>query len=823
MKRLRILAALTGVLLCASGVFLWANTTNTNQVMYTVQKIVLPGTTPEYSVISALNNQGQAAGWADMDPSDNLRHPYLYSGGTFTDLGTFGGGSGGGPNGVNGLNNLGQAAGYAEYAGAAGEPHAFLYTGGGLIDLAPNNTTSSANGINDSGQVVGEVLCSDNYTRGFVYSGGTLTVLGATDTTRSTQALGIDASGEIFGIANNRTGNSGSYGWFYSNGTFTNMFSPCVNNCSSVNAMNNLGQVVGGLGFGSRYPFLYNGRTGVMTDLSQGSAFPDNGGTATAINDNGQAVGWVNGNVGVEEVGFVYSGGTITNLYAWAPASNGDYRNEPDTINILGQVGGRAIVGGSNDSFHAYVYSNGVMTDLNTLIDSTLGITLGNVSRINDLGQIAASDYNYAYLLTPVLNVTSTHSGSFSPGQQSATYTLTVTNSPSAEQSTSGTISVTETLPAALTLVSMNGQGWTCASNTCTRTDSIGVGASYPAITVAVNVAGGATSPQVNRASVSEAGVQLGNAIDSTVIQALGSSTVTASNATAPFSTNSRNVTLAATVSAGGGPVNGGTVQFNVSGIGTATSGTVTNGNASASLLVAGNIHAGSYPINAVYSGTTGIAGSSDATKSLVITNAVPVITWANPPDMIAGSALGSGQLDATANVPGTFVYTPPAGTVLPQGSNTLSVVFTPNDSTDYSSTSATAIVNVDPGPGSTSGHPQFVVTRTLSRNASNNIVVVATVTNTGSQPAMALSAPYVTLNSCKLGSFTPISGPSVPGSIAPGASAQSTMTFPGSAGASGATVPLTINGSWFLDIGSGQAYGSDGGSFGSTLRTLLP
>ena len=42
-------------------------------------------------------------------------------------------------------------------------------------------------------------------------------------------------------------------------------------------------------------------------------------------------------------------------------------------------------------------------------------------------------------------------------------------------------------------------------------------------------------------------------------------------------------------------------------------------------------------------------------------------------------------QLEATASVPGTFVYTPAAGTVLGAGnSQTLSVTFTPTDTADY-------------------------------------------------------------------------------------------------------------------------------------------
>ena len=85
-------------------------------------------------------------------------------------------------------------------------------------------------------------------------------------------------------------------------------------------------------------------------------------------------------------------------------------------------------------------------------------------------------------------------------GQQGATYTVTVSNAASAGP-TSGTVTVTDTIPSGLTLVSMAGPGWTCAANTCTRNDVLNGGSSYPAITVTVNVASNASSPQVNSVS----------------------------------------------------------------------------------------------------------------------------------------------------------------------------------------------------------------------------------------------------------------------------------------------------------------------------------
>ena len=83
----------------------------------------------------------------------------------------------------------------------------------------------------------------------------------------------------------------------------------------------------------------------------------------------------------------------------------------------------------------------------------------------------------------------------------------------------------------------------------------------------------------------------------------------------------------------------------------------------------------------------------STATVSvtLVVTQATPAITWPTPAAILYGTALSATQLDASSTVAGTFVYTPAAGTVLGAGSRTLSVTFTPTDTTDYS----TATVSV--------------------------------------------------------------------------------------------------------------------------------
>src|SRR6201982_2548745 len=72
---------------------------------------------------------------------------------------------------------------------------------------------------------------------------------------------------------------------------------------------------------------------------------------------------------------------------------------------------------------------------------------------------------------------------------------------------------------------------------------------------------------------------------------------------------------------------------------------------------------------------------SAPAPTTIIVLKATPVITWATPADITYGTALGVTQLNATANVPGSFVYNPLAGGVLNAGAaQTLSVTFTPTD-----------------------------------------------------------------------------------------------------------------------------------------------
>ena len=105
------------------------------------------------------------------------------------------------------------------------------------------------------------------------------------------------------------------------------------------------------------------------------------------------------------------------------------------------------------------------------------------------------------------------------------------------------------------------------------------------------------------------------------------------------------------------------------------------------------------YTISGADAGNYTLAQPADGTAD--ITPATPIITWSNPADIAYATPLSSTQLDASANVPGSFVYTPAAGSVLNAGSGqTLSVTFTPSDTVNYTSATQTVAINVDPPAG---------------------------------------------------------------------------------------------------------------------------
>lgn len=183
-------------------------------------------------------------------------------------------------------------------------------------------------------------------------------------------------------------------------------------------------------------------------------------------------------------------------------------------------------------------------------------------------------------------------------------------------------------------------------------------------------------------------------------IQVGDSTPVTTLSASSSSPVYGQPLTLTAGVSNGHGTaaISSGTVTFTSGGTALGSPVAVIYGVATLSGV---SLSAGTHALGATYSGTTtGENPGNPATLSLTVAKATPTLTWATPAAISSTTALSAEQLDAAAagtngaSLPGAFVYTPASGT-LSVGSHTLSVTFTPTDSTDYTTASATVTLTV--------------------------------------------------------------------------------------------------------------------------------
>jgi probable HAF family extracellular repeat protein len=149
-----------------------------------------------------------------------------------------------------------------------------------------------------------------------------------------------------------------------------------------------------------QHPFVW--QNGVMTDL--GLFTGDDDGSAQAINNLGQIVG-ASGRTDPETYestyrAFIYSNGSMTPLPVPSPEA---YASD---INDAGVVVGTMRAGGAVSKFHAWLYVDGFVTNLNALIPAGTGLHIAYANGINNAGQIAATAYDaqmhfHAVLLTP--------------------------------------------------------------------------------------------------------------------------------------------------------------------------------------------------------------------------------------------------------------------------------------------------------------------------------------------------------------------------------------------------------------------------------------
>uniref|UniRef100_Q02CP8 Polymorphic membrane protein n=1 Tax=Solibacter usitatus (strain Ellin6076) TaxID=234267 RepID=Q02CP8_SOLUE len=431
-----------------------------------------------------------------------------------------------------------------------------------------------------------------------------------------------------------------------------------------------------------------------------------------------------------------------------------------------------------------------------TLPASTPAGTYSIHASYSGAGNFAASSDNTHNLTVAAPSATTTTvvpaSASFSTSSQSVPFSATVT-------SAGGTVNAgTVTFTVFNSLSVQVGAATPVAVSSGSASANFALPASTPAGTYSIHASysGGGTF-----AASSD------NAHNLTVGTA--STTVAAVSTSKTYSTASQSVALSATVSSAS-PVNEGTVTFTIKNGPTTigapvTSATVSGGSASATFTLPASTPATIYTIQAVYNPGTDFGTNSDSTHTLTVGKATPVITWANPVDILFGGALSPTQLNATASTPGSFIYTPALGTVLPVGNaQALSVSFTPTDTTDFNGATAGVLINVLPAPGPAT----LIMTPTLARDSgTNEVVITVTLANTGGTAATGVQVTSAKIGAISTTAVLPAPMPDVPA----GGSSSVVLRFPGSVGTAGARVVLAVSAA------------SSAGTLTASSRVVLP
>jgi probable HAF family extracellular repeat protein len=303
------------------------------------------------------------------------------------------------------LTDLGTGFGFGLNDNGQAVLSAGLYSNGVVTALGMNGYA-----INASGQVAGETTTAGHAA---LYSNGVVTDLGVLPggnvANGNTEAFGINSSAQVVGLGLNGTGTIDAFS--YSNGTMTDLRwlpgAAAAMLSSEAYGVNDSGVITGiSVSSANTTPATYDAFVydhGTYTDLGPGAAY--------AINTGGQITGVMAANPAASEGNsspssghaFLYDNGTMTDL----GALTGGTLSIGYAVNVTGQVVGNSSLTGSPNP-HAFFY-NGVMTDLNSLIDDTdplkQYVTLTDARGINATRLILASGIDsrthqqHAYLL----------------------------------------------------------------------------------------------------------------------------------------------------------------------------------------------------------------------------------------------------------------------------------------------------------------------------------------------------------------------------------------------------------------------------------------
>lgn len=291
------------------------------------------------------------------------------------DLGTLGGSSAQ----AFGVNASGVAAGSATTT--SGYMVAISSSTAGIVDLTINSSASegTAAAINGAGTIAGTQFINGQAYASLWSNGAALSIGGA-----GSYAMAINDAGQTAGMFTASDGQGHAFvtsGNALDGSTLVDMGTLAGGDWSSAYGINSSGEVAG---YGNTASGAFSGFTWTPGGgYSEIGTFGGANSYAMAINDSGQAVGsaqtaggWMNA--------FITNGSQLIDL-----GTLGGMNSYAYGINDQGEVVGYSNLAGSGDT-DAFLYENGVMIDLNSLID-TPGWVLTQAYAINSSGEIVGT------------------------------------------------------------------------------------------------------------------------------------------------------------------------------------------------------------------------------------------------------------------------------------------------------------------------------------------------------------------------------------------------------------------------------------------------
>ena len=300
-----------------------------------------------------------------------------------------------------GLNELGHVVGAYDDCDTSYD-QAFVWTpdtGFVSLDMPPGTAVSTAYGISDTGQIVGEFSVIGEDLRGFLLEGDTVINLGTMPGGNFSTAQAVNDAAQVAGY----WGNAGSgpiHGFLWQDGVMSDLGPLLGTQYSKSFAISESGDVAGWMGQGTTIDaraFILQGES--LTELP-----PVPGGftsEARALNNYGDVAGtgrYTDPDTGATEWrAFAWVEGELVRIDPFPNLLHSVARGINDAQQVVGQAWNLT-------EYRGFIWQDGVLTDLQDLVPPEFYIS--GAWAINDAGQIVAwGGYEsdpVSLLLTPI-------------------------------------------------------------------------------------------------------------------------------------------------------------------------------------------------------------------------------------------------------------------------------------------------------------------------------------------------------------------------------------------------------------------------------------